>query len=139
MFAFGFFGRAILAKILVTGAAGFIGAAVCHALLARGDSVLGIDNLNAYYDVGLKQARLARLAGERNFSFRNADIADRDAMMALAGSGLSGIVHLAAQPGVRYSLENPFAYVTANVMGQAVMLELARALPNLTHFVYASS
>jgi UDP-glucuronate 4-epimerase len=142
MFAFGFFGRAILAKILVTGAAGFIGAAVCHALLARGDSVLGIDNLNAYYDVGLKEARLARLAGERNFSFRKADIADRDAMMALAGSGLSGIVHLAAQPGVRYSLENPFAYVTANVMGQAVMLELARAIHaggSLKHFVYASS
>jgi len=131
-----------LAKILVTGAAGFIGAAVCHALLARGDSVLGVDNLNAYYDVGLKQARLARLAKDNNFTFCKADIADKDAMMALCGSGVTAIVHLAAQPGVRYSLENPFAYVTANVMGQAVMLELARALHasgSLRHFVYASS
>jgi UDP-glucuronate 4-epimerase len=142
MFAAGFSGRANLAKILVTGAAGFIGAAVCHALLARGDSVLGVDNLDAYYDVGLKEARLARLAGQGQFSFCKADIADKDAMMALAGSGVTAIVHLAAQPGVRYSLENPFAYVTANVMGQAVMLELARALHaagGLKHFVYASS
>jgi UDP-glucuronate 4-epimerase len=87
----------------------------------------------------LKQARLARLAGDGNFAFHKADIADKDAMLALSGSGLSAIVHLAAQPGVRYSLENPFAYVTANVMGQAVMLELARLVPGLTHFVYASS
>jgi UDP-glucuronate 4-epimerase len=139
MFAAGFSGRANLAKILVTGAAGFIGAAVCQALLARGDNVIGLDNLNSYYDLGLKEARLARLAGGKCFSFHKADIADKDAMMALAGSGATAIVHLAAQPGVRYSLENPFAYVTANVMGQAVMLELARALPGLTHFVYASS
>jgi UDP-glucuronate 4-epimerase len=129
----------LLAKILVTGAAGFIGAAVCDALLARGDSVTGIDNLNAYYDVGLKRARLARLTAQNSFSFRQGDIADKDAMLALAGDGITAIVHLAAQPGVRYSLENPFAYVTANVMGQAVMLELARAIPRLTHFVYASS
>jgi UDP-glucuronate 4-epimerase len=128
-----------LARILVTGVAGFIGAAVCHALLARGDSVLGIDNLSDYYDVGLKEARLAQLVPAKNFSFRKADIADKDAMMALASADLGAIVHLAAQPGVRYSLENPFAYVTANVMGQAVMLEMARALPNLRHFVYASS
>jgi len=131
-----------LAKILVTGAAGFIGAAVSHALLARGDAVLGVDNLNAYYDIGLKEARLARLDAEKNFSFARADIADKDAMMKLAGSDISAIVHLAAQPGVRYSLENPFAYVTANVMGQAVMLELARALQSagtFKHFVYASS
>jgi UDP-glucuronate 4-epimerase len=131
-----------LAKILVTGAAGFIGAAVSHALLARGDAVLGVDNLNAYYDIGLKEARLARLDAEKNFSFAKADIADKDAMMKLAGSDISAIVHLAAQPGVRYSLENPFAYVTANVMGQAVMLELARALHSagtFKHFVYASS
>ena len=128
-----------MARILVTGVAGFIGAAVCHALLARGDSVLGIDNLSDYYDVGLKEARLAQLVPAKNFSFRKADIADKDAMMALASADLGAIVHLAAQPGVRYSLENPFAYVTANVMGQAVMLEMARALPNLRHFVYASS
>ena len=128
-----------MAKILVTGAAGFIGAAVSHALLARGDTVTGIDNLSDYYDVRLKEARLARLAGEKAFSFRKADIADKDAILALGREGFTGIVHLAAQPGVRYSLENPYAYVSANVMGQAVMLELARALPNLKHFVYASS
>jgi len=128
-----------LAKILVTGAAGFIGAAVCHALLARGDAVTGIDNLSDYYDVRLKEARLARLADEKAFSFRKADIADKNAILALGAEGFTGIVHLAAQPGVRYSLENPYAYVSANVMGQAVMLELARALPNLKHFVYASS
>jgi UDP-glucuronate 4-epimerase len=129
-----------LAKILVTGAAGFIGAAVSHALLARGDTVTGIDNLSDYYDVRLKEARLARLAGEKAFSFRKADIADKDAILALGREGFTGIVHLAAQPGVRYSLENPYAYVSANVMGQAVMLELARASARtLKHFVYASS
>ena len=132
-----------MATILVTGAAGFIGAAVCHALLARGDTVVGVDNLNDYYDVGLKEARLALLTAQRNFSFRKADIADKDAMLEFAGRDIAGIVHLAAQAGVRYSLKNPFAYVTANVMGQAVMLELARALKDsgagLKHFVYASS
>jgi UDP-glucuronate 4-epimerase len=128
-----------LAKILVTGAAGFIGAAVSGALLARGDIVLGVDNLSDYYDVRLKDARLARLAAHGNFSFHKADIADKDAMLAMASDDITFIAHLAAQPGVRYSLENPFAYVTANVMGQAVMLELARALPRLKHFVYASS
>jgi UDP-glucuronate 4-epimerase len=128
----------LLSKILVTGAAGFIGAAVCRALLARGDAVIGIDNLSDYYDVRLKEARLATLA-QNNFTFRKADIADKDAMLALAADDMTGIVHLAAQPGVRYSLENPYAYVTANVMGQTVMLELARALPHLKHFVYASS
>jgi UDP-glucuronate 4-epimerase len=128
-----------LAKILVTGAAGFIGAAVCHALLARGDTVVGVDNLSDYYDPSLKDARLARLGGQPNFSFRKADIADKDAMLGFAGDSITGIVHLAAQPGVRYSLENPYAYVTANVMGQTVMLELARALPSLKHFIYASS
>ena len=132
-----------MATILVTGAAGFIGAAVCQALLARGDTVVGIDNLSDYYDVGLKEARLALLTAQRNFSFRKADIADKDAMLDFAGRDIAGIVHLAAQAGVRYSLKNPFAYVTANVMGQAVMLELARTLKDsgasLKHFVYASS
>ena len=125
--------------ILVTGAAGFIGAAVSRALLARGDAVLGIDNLVPYYDVALKHARLKTLAGRTGFEFRQLDISDREAMLALAKLPIDGIVHLAAQPGVRYSLENPYAYVTANVMGQVVMLELARALPDLKHFVYASS
>ncbi len=127
--------------ILVTGAAGFIGAAVSEALLARGETVLGVDNLNDYYDVALKDARLARLADKPDFSFRKLDIADRDAMLALALEfpAIDRIVHLAAQAGVRYSLVNPYAYVQSNVMGQVVMLELARALPALKHFVYASS
>jgi UDP-glucuronate 4-epimerase len=133
-----------MATILVTGAAGFIGAAVARALLARGDAVIGIDNINDYYDVALKEARLATLTPNANFSFRKIDIADRGAVLALKSENISGIVHLAAQPGVRYSLENPYAYVTANVMGQVTMLELARALQclkgaGLKHFVYASS
>jgi UDP-glucuronate 4-epimerase len=128
-----------MATILVTGAAGFIGSHVCHALLARGDTVIGIDNINDYYDVALKEARLATLTPNPNFSFRKIDIADRDAALALKRERITGIVHLAAQPGVRYSLENPYAYVTANVMGQVTMLELARILPGLKHFVYASS
>jgi UDP-glucuronate 4-epimerase len=130
-----------LAQILVTGAAGFIGATVSKALLARGDHVIGVDNLSDYYDVSLKQARLARLTAQPHFDFHQIDISDCDRMPKLAADfpGITGIVHLAAQPGVRYSLENPYAYVTANVMGQVVMLELARALPGLKHFVYASS
>ena len=96
-----------MATILVTGAAGFIGAAVSHALLARGDAVIGADNLVPYYDVALKQARLATLTAQQGFEFRRIDIADRDAAMALAALPIDGIVHLAAQPGVRYSLENP--------------------------------
>ncbi len=126
--------------ILVTGAAGFIGMSVARALLDRDEDVLGVDNLNDYYDVGLKQARLQQLAGER-FTFRKLDISDREPMLALAKDfpRISGIVHLAAQAGVRYSLENPYAYVQANVMGQVVMMELARTLPALKHFVYASS
>ncbi len=127
--------------ILVTGAAGFIGSQVARALLTRGDMVLGVDNLNDYYDVALKEARLAQLKPMGTFHFRKLDIADRDNMLALVREfpGLSGIIHLAAQPGVRYSLINPYAYIQANVMGQVVMLELARALPALKHFVYASS
>jgi len=130
-----------MATILVTGAAGFIGAATSHALLARGDHVIGIDNLNSYYDVTLKQARLERLTAHGNFAFRKLDIANRDGMLKLAeeSPGITGIVHLAAQAGVRYSLLDPYAYVTANVMGQVVMLELARRLKTLNHFVYASS
>jgi UDP-glucuronate 4-epimerase len=127
--------------ILVTGAAGFIGSHVAKALLARGDAVLGVDNINDYYDVALKQARLAQLMAIPGFTFRKQDISDHDAMRALAREfpGITGVVHLAAQPGVRYSLINPYAYVQANVMGHLVMLETARALPGLKHFVYASS
>jgi UDP-glucuronate 4-epimerase len=127
--------------ILVTGAAGFIGSHVAHALLARGESVLGIDNLNEYYDVSLKRARLSRLEKETAFVFRKLDISNRDEILGLSKEfpAIDRIIHLAAQPGVRYSLINPYAYVQANVMGQLVMLELARAVPTLRHFVYASS
>jgi UDP-glucuronate 4-epimerase len=126
---------------LVTGAAGFIGAAVCGALLARGENIIGVDSLSDYYDVSLKQARLGLLKAEPNFVFQQLDISDpvRTSRLAADFPNITGIVHLAAQPGVRYSLENPYAYVTSNVMGQTVMLELARALPALKHFVYASS
>lgn len=128
-------------SIIVTGAAGFIGMHVAQALLARGERVIGVDNLNDYYEVSLKQARLDVLAADPNFSFAEADISDREAMFALvdAHQDVAGIVHLAAQAGVRYSRENPYAYVTSNVMGQVVMLEAARRAPALKHFVYASS
>ena len=127
--------------VLVTGAAGFIGAAVSQALVARGLHVIGVDNLNDYYDVRLKQARLERLMAKPHFDFHQIDISDRDRMLKLAADfpGITHIVHLAAQAGVRYSLVNPYAYITANVMGQVVIQELARALPALKHLVYASS
>ena len=124
--------------VLLTGAAGFIGHHVARALLARGERVIGVDNLNDYYDVRLKEARLANVP-ERGFTFLRADVADRDAMLALAGDDITHVVHLAAQAGVRYSMVDPYAYVTSNVMGQVVLLELARRLPRLRHFVYASS
>lgn len=128
-------------SILVTGAAGFIGMHLVEALLARGESVVGVDNITPYYDVRLKQARLARLRAHPGFVFVQADIAQRDLMLPLAErhDGISSIVHLAAQPGVRHSLVDPFAYVEANVMGHLVMLEFARRLPRLAHVVYASS
>ena len=127
--------------IVVTGVAGFIGSHVAAALLDRGQAVLGIDNLNDYYPVALKHARLARLEGRPGFTFARANVEDREAIPALlaAADGVTGIVHLAAQAGVRYSLENPYAYIDANVMGHTVMLEAARRLPDLRHFVYASS
>lgn len=127
--------------ILVTGAAGFIGMHVAHRLLTRGERVIGVDSINDYYDTSLKQARLAQLDPHVGFSFLHLDIADRGAMEELFGRHpeITGIVHLAAQAGVRYSLENPYAYIQSNLMGQVVMLEGARRLPLLRHFVYASS
>ncbi|MBI1239466.1 MAG: SDR family NAD(P)-dependent oxidoreductase [Alphaproteobacteria bacterium] len=127
--------------VLVTGAAGFIGFHVAQRFLAEGRSVVGVDNLNDYYDVGLKEARVAVLTQHRPFRFVRANIADRDAMTALAGQipETTEIVHLAAQAGVRHSLANPYVYVESNVMGQVVMLELYRLLPKARHFVYASS
>jgi UDP-glucuronate 4-epimerase len=126
---------------LVTGAAGFIGFHVARALLERGDRVVGIDNLNDYYDVRLKETRLDELAEFAGFTFVKLDIADRDGISAVlrAHRDLSGIIHLAAQAGVRYSLENPYAYIDANVMGTIVMLEAARRLDRLDAFTYASS
>ena len=130
-----------MATILVTGAAGFIGSSVSRALLARGDHVIGVDNLNAYYDVTLKDARLARLTADKNFTFHKLDVSDKDGILKLADENpdIAGIIHLAAQAGVRHSLTDPYTYITANVMGQTVMLELARKLKHLKHFVYASS
>ncbi|WP_198377549.1 NAD-dependent epimerase/dehydratase family protein [Neoroseomonas rubea] len=127
--------------VLVTGAAGFIGMHVTEALLARGDRVIGLDNLTAYYDPALKRARLARLESRSGFTFLPVDVADRAAMLPLAvrHTEVTRIVHLAAQPGVRHSLVDPFAYVEANVMGHLVVLEMARRMPRLGHLVYASS
>ncbi|MBY0430993.1 MAG: SDR family NAD(P)-dependent oxidoreductase, partial [Rhodospirillales bacterium] len=128
-------------KVLITGAAGFIGFHTCQALLARGETVIGIDDLNPYYDVRLKEARLAELGRSSGFVFVKADIADRAAMedVARRHRDITHIVNLAAQAGVRYSLTNPFAYSRSNVEGHLVMLEMARNLDRCGHFVYASS
>jgi UDP-glucuronate 4-epimerase len=123
--------------ILVTGAAGFIGFHLCKRLLERGDSVLGLDNLNAYYDVSLKQARLAQLREEPGFRFVRADIADRAAMEGVFET-FDAVVHLAAQAGVRHSIENPHAYVDANLVGFVNILEGARH-HRPAHLVYAST
>jgi UDP-glucuronate 4-epimerase len=127
--------------ILVTGAAGFIGYHVSEALLARGEEVVGVDNVNDYYDVNLKKARLERLQKHNGFIFHRVDISDLAAMKDFAaGAGdLRRVVHLAAQAGVRYSIENPFAYVQANLVGHMSILELCRNQSNFEHLVYASS
>ena len=130
---------ASLLRILVTGAAGFIGAAAAQALLERGDAVVGLDNLNDYYDVRLKRDRLARLAGRAGFEFLHADIADREAMSRLGESQrFDAILHLAAQAGVRHSVSHPFAYLDANLLGFGHVLELARRCAT-GHLVFASS
>ncbi|WP_259780556.1 SDR family NAD(P)-dependent oxidoreductase [Aestuariispira ectoiniformans] len=127
--------------VLVTGAAGFIGMHVSETLLNRGDKVVGIDNLNDYYDVTLKEARRDRLVGREGYTFEKIDIADAEALNDLVERrpDIDRIVHLAAQAGVRYSLENPHAYVQTNVVGQLNILELARHKEGLKHLVYASS
>jgi len=128
-------------SILVTGVAGFIGFHTARALLERGDRVIGIDNVNDYYDARLKEARLAELRALPNFVFAKLDIADRDGVFALvaANRDLTGVIHLAAQAGVRHSLENPYSYVDANIMGTVVILEAARRIDRLTALTYASS
>jgi UDP-glucuronate 4-epimerase len=126
--------------VLVTGAAGFIGHATAHRLLDRGETVVGIDNLNDYYDPALKAARLATLADRPGFRFERGDIADADAVARLVrGDGIVRVVHLAAQAGVRYSLENPFAYERSNLAGHLAILEACRHVEGFGHLVYASS
>ena len=126
-------------KILLTGAAGFIGMHTSLRLLARGDTVVGVDNLNDYYDVTLKQARLARLSSHANFHFHKLDVADRDGMAALfAAEKPERVIHLAAQAGVRYSLTNPHAYIDSNIQGFTNILEGCRHNA-VQHLAYASS
>jgi UDP-glucuronate 4-epimerase len=127
--------------VLLTGAAGFIGYHVAQALLARGERVVGIDDCNPYYDVRLKEARLAQLARLPGFVFHRLDITDRDAILSLFAAEASAqhVVHLAAQAGVRYALVDPYSYPASNVAGHLVILEAARRLGKLRHLVYASS
>jgi UDP-glucuronate 4-epimerase len=126
-------------KLLVTGAAGFIGSATAMRLLDRGDEVVGLDNLNDYYDVSLKQARLARLKGHGAFRFVHRDLADRQAMARLfAAEGFERVVHLGAQAGVRHSLNEPHAYIDSNIVGTLNVLEGCRH-HGVAHLVYASS
>ena len=128
------------APILVTGAAGFIGHAVAHRLLARGERVIGVDIVNDYYDPALKEARLATFAGINSFAFERIDIADVAKMAALVRDHkVVRVVHLAAQAGVRYSIENPFAYERSNLAGHLSVMEACRHAEGFEHLVYASS
>ncbi|MCR9279075.1 MAG: NAD-dependent epimerase [Pseudomonadaceae bacterium] len=126
-------------KVLVTGAAGFIGSHTSHRLLDRGDSVIGLDNLNDYYDVTLKQARLKRLESKANFECAQIDVADTNGVKELVRSEKPDrVVHLAAQAGVRYSIENPYAYIEANVTGFLNILESLKEV-GTEHLVFAST
>ena len=126
-------------KVLVTGAAGFIGSHTAHHLLDRGDEVVGLDNLNDYYDVRVKEARLDRLADKQGWRFARLDLTDRDGVAALfAEERFDRVVHLAAQAGVRYSIENPMAYVDSNLVGHTNILEGCRH-NEVEHLVYAST
>jgi len=126
-------------KILVTGAAGFIGFFTARRLLERGDTVVGLDNFNDYYDVSLKEARASILKQFDSFSMRRIDLADRSAMEALfAAEKFDKVVHLGAQAGVRYSIDNPHAYIDSNIVGTLHILEGCRQ-HDVEHLVYASS
>jgi UDP-glucuronate 4-epimerase len=126
-------------KILLTGAAGFIGYHTTQALLDRGDEVVGVDNVNAYYDVRLKEARLARLAGRNGFALRRIDLSDRDGIAEIfRAERPARVIHLAAQAGVRYSIENPHAYIDSNIVGTMNILEGCRHF-EVAHLTYASS
>ncbi len=128
------------APVLVTGVAGFIGHATAHRLLARGETVVGVDILNDYYDPALKQARLASLEGKAGFAFHRMDVADAGAIAALMRDyGITRVVHLAAQAGVRHSIEHPFDYERSNLAGHLAILEACRHQPEFAHLVYASS
>lgn len=126
--------------VLVTGAAGFIGHATAHRLLERGETVIGLDIVNDYYDPALKEARLATFNGRREFSFHRMDIADADGVAKLVReNGIRRIVHLAAQAGVRYSIDKPFTYQHSNLAGHLSLLEASRHAEGFEHIVYASS
>lgn len=127
--------------VLVTGAAGFIGYHVSEYLLARQEEVIGLDNLNSYYDVNLKKARLQRLQQNSHFTFYQSDLENRENIQNILQKhpNIDKIVHLAAQAGVRYSLTQPFPYIDSNVVGHLAILEMCRHLPKLKHLVYASS
>ena len=126
--------------VLVTGVAGFIGFHTTKRLLARGERVVGIDNLNDYYSVELKKARLAELQGHNNFTFHKVDFADFETLKAtLTPEKINRVIHLGAQAGVRYSLTNPFAYAQSNLIGHLNIMEFCRHTPDFKHLVYASS
>lgn len=126
--------------VLVTGAAGFIGFHLCRTLLERGENVVGVDNLNDYYDVDLKKARLKEISGSNKFALHKLDFSDHDLLKSeLEGQSFSHIVHLGAQAGVRHSLTDPFIYAQSNLLGHLSILEFARHCPDLKHMVYASS
>lgn len=130
----------VTGPVLVTGVAGFIGHAVAHRLLDRGEQVIGLDVVNDYYDPALKHARLATFEGLPEFEFHRLDVADAAAVAALVRSrGVRRVVHLAAQAGVRYSIENPFAYERSNLAGHLAVLEACRHAEGFEHLVYASS
>ncbi len=127
-------------KVIVTGAAGFIGFHVSNALMARGDTVVGIDNLNDYYDVHLKHARLDILNAQDGFTFHKADLANADAInKTFDDAKADKVIHLAAQAGVRYSIQNPHAYIQSNIVGHLNILEACRYSETIQNSVYASS